>query len=256
MAAVTPDTALQAIPDGLRKPLLDEYASIVQHFSESQWKPSELSGGWFCEITYTILDGHAKGGYASKPTKPNNFVVACRKLESNGHCPRSFQILIPRMLPALYEVRNNRSVGHAGGDVDPNHMDATVVLAMCSWIMAELIRVYHDVETDEAQQLVDALVERRVPLVWKNGDMRRILNPSIKLEDQVLILLAQCSTPVSIETIFEWTDYRHRRHFDSTIAALHDRRAIEYSKHDGECEILPPGSKHVEANMQRWQAAL
>src|SRR3979411_1915836 len=66
------------------------------------------SGGKFCEIVFTILDGHAKSTYPTSPAKPKRFVDDCRKLENNSHVPRSFQILIPRLLPALYEVRNNR----------------------------------------------------------------------------------------------------------------------------------------------------
>jgi hypothetical protein len=121
----TPTAALAAIPNGLRLPLLSEYQSIAQNYAEHRWSPAELSAGIFCEIVYTILDGHAKGSYPAHPSKPADFVGACRKLEQNIHVPRSFQILIPRLLPALYEVRNNRGVGHTGGDVDPNHMDAT-----------------------------------------------------------------------------------------------------------------------------------
>src|SRR5690242_6672100 len=110
-------TALSAIPDGLRQPLLAEYQSIVQNFAEHRWSPSELSGGKFCEIVFTILDGYAKGSYGASPKKPRAFDQACKLLENNGQVPRSFQILIPRLLPALFEVRNNRGVGHAGGDV-------------------------------------------------------------------------------------------------------------------------------------------
>jgi hypothetical protein len=65
--------ALIAIPLGLRQPLLDEYQSIAQNYSEHRWTPSELSGGKFCEIVYTILDGHAKGAYAGSPHKPADF---------------------------------------------------------------------------------------------------------------------------------------------------------------------------------------
>ena len=133
----TASSALSAIPSGLRTPLIAEYQSIVQNFLEHRWLPSELSGGRFSEIVYTILDGHAKSAYASSPKKPSNFKDACTKLESNSGVPRSFQILIPRLLPALYEIRNNRSVGHVGGDVDPNHMDSAAVLAMCNWVMCE-----------------------------------------------------------------------------------------------------------------------
>lgn len=93
---IAASAALTAIQAGLRDPLLAEYQSVVQNFMEHRWLPSELSGGRFSEIVYTILDGHAKGAYAAAPTKPGNFEQACKKLENNAHAPRSFQILIPR----------------------------------------------------------------------------------------------------------------------------------------------------------------
>jgi hypothetical protein len=92
---------LSSIPAGLSTPLLSEYRHIVQNHMEHRWSPAELSGGKLCEIVYTVLDGHANGTYPAPPSKPGNFVPACRALESNSHVPRSFQILIPRLLPAL-----------------------------------------------------------------------------------------------------------------------------------------------------------
>ena len=183
-------TALGAIPAGLRAPLLSEYRSIVQNYAEHRWSPSELSGGRFCEIVFTILTGYAARTYAEAPSKPKDFVTACRQLEQHKHVPHSFQILIPRLLPALYDVRNNRGVGHVGGDVDPNHMDAIFVLSSSSWILAELVRVYHNLSTREAQQLVDTLVERRIPLIWEGENMRRVLDPNISLKSQLLLLLS------------------------------------------------------------------
>src|SRR5256885_11004586 len=46
---------------------------------------------------------------------------------------------------------------HVGGDVDPSHMDAVVVLSMANWIMAELVRVFHGLKGADAQQVVDTL---------------------------------------------------------------------------------------------------
>ena len=60
---IQPSQALSALSAGLRDPLLAEYQSIVQNYMERRWSPSELSGGKFCEIVYTILDGYAKGAY-------------------------------------------------------------------------------------------------------------------------------------------------------------------------------------------------
>lgn len=247
---ITPDTALSAIPTSLRKPLLDEFTEIVNNFMERRWGAAELSGGRYCEVVYTILHGYAQGTYPATPSKPGNFVNACRALENNAGVPRSFQILIPRILPALYEIRNNRNVGHVGSDVDPDFMDSSAVLAMASWIMAELVRVYHGLSTEEAQRVVDNLAERRIPLVWKSGAIRRVLNPGLHLKDQILILVGSAARRVTAEEIFTWTGYNKRGYFNKLLRQLHDQRLLEFHKDSAEIEILPPGSEYVAALLQ------
>src|ERR1700740_1248332 len=203
---IAASAALSAIPSGLRDPLLKEYRTIVQNFLEQRWLPSELHGGRFNATVYTILDGQAKNSFAAAPAKPPNFVQACRVLENNAlaHVPHSFQILIPRMLPALYDVRNNRNVGHVGGDVDPNHMDAVAILSVSNWIMGELVRVYHKLTTAQAQQLVGALVEVRLPAVWTGEDgVKRVLETSLKLHEKILLLAAVSMPDVTAPQLIE-----------------------------------------------------
>lgn len=243
---IDPSKALSQLPDGLRIPLIEEHRSIVQNFMEKRWSPSELSGGRFCEIIYTILNGHSKGTYPSAPSKPKDLVSACRALEANTNVPRSFQILIPRMLPALYEIRNNRGVGHVGGDVDPNEMDATAVLSMSSWILAELVRVFHNLSANEAQSTVNALVERRIPLVWSQDGIRRVLDPSLSLKDTVLILLGSSVTKISTVNLQSWTDYKDKKYFLRLLRKLHKERLIELSTDESFTQLLPPGSAYVE----------
>ncbi len=240
------DQALIDIPDGLRNPLIDEYQNIVRNYMERRWTPSELSGGKFCEIVYTILDGFSSGNYASSPMKPDNFVAACRKLETNTSNPRSFQILIPRILPALYEIRNNRGVGHVGGDVDPNHIDASAVLSMTSWIMAELIRIFHNMPIHDAQKLADSLVDRRTPLVWQSGDIRRVLEPTMTMGNQILVLLSSCSTAIATADLLRWIEPPNRSYSYKLLRTMHSSRVIELSSDETMVELLPPGMIAVE----------
>ncbi len=242
---VTPEQALTAIPEGLRKPLLQEFSGIIKNFLEHRWSAAELAGGRFCEVVYTILDGHARGSFASSPSKPSNFVDACRRLENNAAVPRSFQILIPRLLPALYEIRNNRNVGHTGGDIDPDLMDSSAVIAIASWILAEMVRVFHDLTTEEAQQLVDNLAERRLTLVWKAGNIRRVLNPNLSLKDQTFLLIGSVAGKVAVEQLFSWTEQKNRAYFNKLIRSLHEKRYIEFSSSSGEIELLPPGAEYI-----------
>jgi len=237
--------ALGGIPSSLRKPLLSEYNSILQNYMEQRWSPSELSGGKFCEIVFTIIDGMASGSFASKPSKPKNIVDSCKKLENKTVLPRGLRILVPRLLPALYEIRNNRGVGHAGGDVDPNYMDSNAVLSMCSWIMAELIRVHHNLTIDQAQSVVDLLSERKSPVVWEGRGIKRVLNPKMALKDQILVLTSSCPSDADFDDLIMWTDTKNKTYFKKLIVKLHKERLIEFNNKENTLIILPPGAKYV-----------
>lgn len=92
------------------------------------------------------------------------------------------------MIVALYEFGCGPiGAGHVGGDVDPNHMDAVCVLQMSKWIVAELIRVLHEQPVDEAAALVDAVVEREVPLVWKVGGTVEVSPRGIEYAEGLLV---------------------------------------------------------------------
>jgi hypothetical protein len=246
---LSPSQALTAIPAGLRTPLLDEYQGITQAYFQRKWLPLELSGGRFCEVVYTILVGHAAGQYPAAPNKPKDFPAACKTLENNAGVPRSFQILIPRLLPALYEIRNNRGVGHVGGDVDPNFMDATAVISMANWVIAELVRVLHGLSTDEAQAVVDGLVDRKTPIIWQSGDMKRVLNPRMKLPDQVLLLVASCPSGCSFGDLVIWLDAEDRNYLRKVLTRLHSKRFLEVASNLSHIQILPPGAEYTDKNL-------
>jgi hypothetical protein len=245
------DQLLAAVPSGLRKPLFSEFNSIIQNYLECRWAPSELSGGLFCEIVFTILKGHAAGSYANKPSKPRDFLAACRALEQNTNVPRSFRILIPRMLPALYEVRNNRGVGHTGGDVNPNFMDSTLVVGMAKWIVAELIRVFHNVSISEAQSSVDSLAEITVPLVWSEGDIKRVLNPKLKLKDQILMLVGSTAGKTLYADLERWIEPTTKKYLLRSTRELHDARFVEFRETEGSVQMLPPGAGALAEVMRK-----
>ncbi len=204
-----PASALSGIPASLRQELFDSFSQIVRNFRERRWEPSELNGGKLCEVVYTVLRGHVDSKFPPTAKKPRNMVDACRALETadGERFPRSIRVQIPRMLIALYEVRNNRGVGHVGGDVGPNHMDARVVLESAKWIMAELVRVFHALQPEEAMQVVDDLVERTVPIVWDIGTSKRVLKIGLSKKDQTLLLLYSTNGPVSETTLCSWVEH-------------------------------------------------
>ena len=252
---INPSTALSVIPDGLRGPLINCFTEIARNFAERRWEPAELNGGKFCEVVYTILDGAIGGAFANTPSKPASMVDACRALEqrpadSARIGDRSLRILIPRILPALYEIRNNRGVGRVGGDVDPNHQDAIAVYQLASWIMAELIRIYHRISLQEAQQVVDTLVERKHPLVWQDADTRRVLDPSLSKSDQTLILLYSVNGWCEEAGLLRWVEYTNITQYRNRILQpLHDDRFLEYDRKLRKIKLTTRGSQDVEQRL-------
>jgi hypothetical protein len=250
VAAVPIEDVFGALPATLRDELLGAFNQIAKNYRERRWEPSELNGGKLCEVAYSIAKGYVDGAYPKKATKPRNMVDACKALEGGRREERSIRIQIPRMLVALYEVRNNRNVGHVGGDVDPNHMDALVVLQMAKWIVAEFVRVLHDVDVDDAAETVEALVERETPIIWEVDGKRRVLNTSLSMRDKSLVLLHATNGPVAERDLVSWIEHTNASVYRrDVLRKAHKTRLIEYDPGAQTVTISPLGIELVETQI-------
>ena len=242
---------LGPVPQSIEDELFDKFREIERNFREGRWEPAELNGGKLCEVAYCILRGHADGSFPAKPYKPANFYDACLKMEKEpASIGRSVRIQLPRMLIALYEIRNNRNVGHVGGDVDPNQMDAVCVLHMAKWVVAELVRVFHGVSLAEASAIVEALSEREIALIWDAGKVRRVLDNSLTMLEKTLVLLYGSAQPLSEADLIESVEHSNPSIYRRDILRrAHDDRLIEYDEQNKTVKISPLGIKRVEVKI-------
>jgi hypothetical protein len=249
---LAPEDALFVLPATLRKDLLDAFQEIVDNYRQHRWEPSELNGGKLCEAVYTVCVGWLEGGnYAARAKKPGRFPDTCWAMADKYQAvpdSRSARILIPRMMMGLYDIRNNRGVGHVGADVDPNHMDATAVLYTAKWLVAELVRLLHTLTTDEATAIVEALTEREVPWVWTHGTKKRVLRTGMTWKQQTLVLLLTEAGDVAEADLMRWLEYKHVANFrGDVLRPMHKTRLIDYDAEDRTVRLLPPGVEAAEA---------
>jgi hypothetical protein len=242
---------LGVVPPALEDELFGKFREIERNFRERRWEPAELNGGKLCEVAYCILRGHVDGSFPAKSHKPANFYDACLKMEQEpATWGRSVRIQLPRMLIALYEIRNNRNVGHVGGDVDPNHMDAVCVLHMAKWVMAEMVRIFHGVTLAEAAALVEALSEREVALIWDTGAVRRVLDNNLSMLEKTLVLLFGSAQPLAEAGLIGSLEHSnpsvYRR---DVLRPAHKDRLIEYDEHARTVKISPLGIASVETKI-------
>jgi hypothetical protein len=240
--------AITAIPAGLRDPLIEEFEQALDEYRAGDWEKVGLKAGKFCEIAYCICAGHATGSYAASPSKANNFPQACRDLEQhNGTKGRSLCMQVPKVLAALYELRNSRAIGHVSHEFSPNHMDAEFFLRAMKWVVGELVRNYSKLPLIESHAVVEAVTARTFQIVWSSGDVRRVLEPAKTSDQKVMILLYAENKPVSVAQLRAWVEYKNITDFKrKVLKGLHKKALVHFDETAATVQILPTGQLHVE----------
>ena len=106
----------------------------------------------------------------------------------NAQGNESVRLHIPRTLRLIYDVRNKRDTAHLGDGIDPNLQDATLVVRNMEWVLAELVRLFHNVSPDEAHAIIVDLVCKEVPAIQLFDGTPRLLK-ELEASDHCLVLL-------------------------------------------------------------------
>jgi hypothetical protein len=248
------------LPSDLVDALLASYDELKQNYYIGKHEPSELNGGKFCEACIRILQHETNSGnYIPIGISIPDLIGKFRDFEKLPAISinESFRIHIPRVLITIYNIRNKRGVGHLGGDVNPNSADASLLVACADWTMAELFRVYYQCPLEEAQSIVNALVQRRLDLVHEIENVKRVLLPSLSQRNQTILLLSSIyPNKVSTDELVKWIEPGNKsRYQNSVLRQLHRDRLIEYNN-SGWCTILPTGLSYVASQYSVWLSKL
>ena len=238
------DRALANIPLQLREPLIREFLACLDAWRLRHWETVGLKAGKVCEITYSILSGYIAGTFPRRPSKPSNMVAACTALEQApaASFSRSVRIQIPRVLIAVYELRNNRAIGHVGGEIDPNFMDAEFFQRSVKWIVAELVRIFHGATTVDAQRVVENISERSMPAIWSDGDKIRVLRPGLSYPEKTLIVSYFLGEPQDYRVLCRAVEYSNPTSYKKyVLLPLHKDALIDFDVPSGLVRLLPPG---------------
>ena len=246
-----------AADDLLADVLLTEFDELMKRFHLRDFRPSELSGGRFAEAAFRVCQRAAVGKYTAIGRQLPRTDILLRDLESaaSDTCDDTFRIHIPRALRLLYDLRSTRDVAHLGNGVSPNFTDSSLTIAVSAWVMSEFVRVFHQCDSIIAQQIVDTLMQRQLPLIWTRGNAVRVLDPELDYWEKALLILYHFQPElVSDEQLFKWLEYANRTEFKRDfLTNLHKKAFLHYE--NGFISILPPGQKIVEDQIVSKTAA-
>jgi hypothetical protein len=236
------------IPAQLVDELLAAYTEGKKNFYLGGLRLSAVEGGRFSEAAFRILQHLTTGKFTplGKQIKSDDVILALSNLAVGSH-PDSLRLHIPRALRVVYDIRNNRDAAHLADGIDPNLQDATLVVSVLDWVLAELVRLYHSISANEAQRIVENLVTRRAPAVEDFNGFLKVLNPALSASDHCLLLLYQRGADgATFDQMNTWARPEMRGNLRRTLHRLSNEKAFVHSD-SGRYFVTETGKKEVES---------
>src|SRR3989344_5993101 len=200
------------------------FISSTQKFEQGDWDTSLSKAGKFIEATVKMLWIYAG---KSLPIKQKDFkagVFAQKIIDQVNTSEISedgVRLEIPRASIFIY-------------DITSNEMDASTILPMCSWILAELVRfaTKKSINTEEAKKIIGSLIERKYPIFEEIDDRVYVDNKKFKSANECGLLILYKVYPNRIAKN-KFTDCLKRHNFKQS-AIKFDRLSnyIDIDKHD------------------------
>jgi hypothetical protein len=234
-------------PKKLIDELLSAYQEAKHNFFLGGLRLSEVEGGRFCEAALRMLEHVITGNSTdlNRPLDSEKLIVALSN--SPKTFPDSIRLHIPRAIRVVYDVRNNRDAAHLADGIDPNLQDATLVISALDWILAEFIRLYHQVSANEAHEIIDGLVSRRVPVIQDFDGFLKVLNPSLQVSGYILVLLYERGlVGASYAELEKWIRPSMRSNLRRTLSGMTDK-ALLHENDAGIFKLTKLGYQQVEA---------
>lgn len=246
----TLETALANIPKQFRAKIIASYLEVRRHRNTDSSKALGMASAHLAESVLRLLQQLTTGKFTPFGQHLNNFAGECRKVveSSTTSVAESLRQVVPRALVFVYTIRNKRGVGHVGGDVDANAIDASTLARTCDWIVCELIRVFHGLSLEEAQDIVDGLAQRQMPDIWQVAGKKRVMRQGLTAKQQVLLLCYQePAAAVLAEDLCDWIEYSNLSVFRAQVLQpLHKSRQIEFDRSSDSVTLSPTGATAVE----------
>jgi hypothetical protein len=140
------------------------FRRMVQDYQQREWEDSNAKAGKLVEAVLKALWREA--GETVPTGKAFRAGTIMDTIDKKTVLPDSLRLTIPRACRFVYEIASNRGARHDADEVAANEMDANAVLALCSWILAEMVSYSQKgLDLDQAKAVVDGVMKRRYPLI-------------------------------------------------------------------------------------------
>jgi len=141
---------------------LKHFQDMVDEYQKGEWDDATAKGGKFVEAVMKALWVFV--GETVPKGKAYKAGSIMDQIANKAAFPERIRLTIPRACRFAYEIPSNRGARHDADEIQANEMDATAVVAVCAWVLAEMVSfAQKGLDLARARSIVEGLMRRRYP---------------------------------------------------------------------------------------------
>ncbi len=251
MRALVLASLQKAIDPSVAKDMVAAHEKLLGEFRKGDAEAALNVAGKFVEHVLRAIE-HVRTGTA--PSEIRSVAGTIKAIEADGSLPESLRVLVPRIAASmLFDVRSKRGAAHVK-EINPRHIDASLVAQAAAWILAEFVRLYHVADETAVAEAMTALVQGSLPLIEKFEDEVVVTTP-LHPETEVLLIVS-ASEPRGIDRKNLGLRVKH-----SAVAVTRAVQRLEAQRHihkmkDGVFRITGPGERSLVKQLARDHAGM
>jgi hypothetical protein len=177
---------IRILPDKIVEDLLESYNELLAEYRKGNWSYVLLHGGRFVENTFRGLHFLVTREEIKEiESLQKEMNILSQKSKENA--PESVRIIIPRIAYSVYSLRSKRDSVHVKS-IPSGYIDSTFVVTASGWILAEFLRLSHNIEEKEIVEIINSLVSRKIPFIEKHGE-ETFVTKRLGCKEEILLLL-------------------------------------------------------------------
>lgn len=220
--------------------LLETYRKMVAERRKGGVEECLTQAGKFVEHTLRAVE-HIRTGVVVPEIKYPAETI--KSIEKDKTLPESLRILVPKVAHSMvYELRSKRGAVHVK-EIDPREIDAALCVQAASWVIAELLRLYHADAEEAVAEAMAALMRVEMPLIETLGG-EVVVTAKVPCAVELLLLVGRCA-PIGIDRKALGESSKNLSSTVSKTLQRLDSDRLVHKAVDGRFHITGPGERRL-----------
>jgi len=170
--------------------LIDEYRVVKREHLLGDDEKVILHSAKVSDLTLALIKNSVSGTTVDvNNIHFNQFLEEIRKYPKLSAEDVILTLAIPRVAKSIYTIRSKKDVAHVK-TVDPSFIDSSYCVSACDWILSELVLLFFKDDPNEASELINSILEKKVPTIeeFEDGSILVLRQDLIKTQEIMLVL--------------------------------------------------------------------